>query len=168
MRQGLSDALRFSPVPTQDVAYPAGSIVVCYACGKPIYRLQANIYVGEKPSASAWKYAPIRPEEYLALCQRTDLDPGLTTNLRTKETHGADGTVFALMTEADVVEHCAAIPTFKAGDFMDCASCKQPFVFGRTSTNGDGAREFLDRAFVIQLATIQPAGKARRLTRVSA
>jgi hypothetical protein len=155
MRQGLDDALRLSPVPSADVAYPAGSIVVCYACGKPLYKLQAAIYVGEKPSRSAWKYAPIAIEDLRALMERTDLDAGLRAAIK-------------FLSVDDQRTHCEKIQPLKAGDFLDCAACKQPFVFGRTSTNEDGAKEFTDRAFVLQLATIPPVGKARRLTRVQA
>jgi hypothetical protein len=153
MRQGLQDALRLSPVPSADVAYPSGSIVVCYACGKPLYKLQAAIYVGEKPSRSAWKYAPISMADLQTLIARTDLDPGIRAAIK-------------FMTVEEQRLHCERIPTLKAGDRLDCASCQQSFVFGRTSSNADGAAEVLDRAFVIQLATIPPVGNARRLTRV--
>ncbi len=153
MRQALEDALRLSPVPSVDVAYPAGSIVVCYACGKPLYVLEGNIYAGEKPSRSAWKYAPIKMEHLQHLMQRTDLDAGLRAAIK-------------FLSVEDQRTHCESIPSLKAGDTLDCASCKQPFVFARTSQNSDGPAEFTDRAYVIQLATIPPVGKARRLTRV--
>jgi hypothetical protein len=153
MRQALTEALETSPVQSSDVAYPSGSIVVCYACGKPLYRLQANIYVGEKPSRSAWKYAPISVEDLRTLIARTDIDAGLRASIK-------------FLSADDQRTHCDSIPILKAGSFLDCASCKQPFVFGRTSSTEDGAKEFTDRAFVLQFATIPPVGKARRLTRV--
>jgi hypothetical protein len=143
MRKALDDALRLSPVPTLDVAYPSGSVVVCYACGKPLYTLQGNIYVGEKPSRSAWKYAPVRLEQMIALSERTDLDPGIRASLK-------------VMSVDD--------QRLKAGDFLDCPACKKSFVYVRTSTGSEGAAEFTDRAYVLQLATIPPVGQARRLT----
>jgi hypothetical protein len=151
MRQGLTDALKTSPNPTVDVAYPAGSVVVCYTCGKPLYTLQGNIYVGEKPSRSAWKYAPIRMEQLQVLAERGDLDAGIRAAIKA-------------MSLDDQRTHCESVLSLKAGDMLDCASCKKPFVFARTSSNADGKAEFTDRAYVIQLATIPPIGKARRLT----
>jgi hypothetical protein len=153
MRQGLQEALQTSPVQSADVAYPTGSIVVCYACGKPLYRLQANIYVGEKPSRSAWKYAPITVADLQTLTARMDLDAGIRASIK-------------FMSAEDQRTHCEQIPTLKAGSFLDCPSCTKPFVFARTSSTAEGKAEFTDRAFVIQLATIPPTGKARRLTRV--
>jgi hypothetical protein len=151
VRQALDDALRLSPVPTLDVAYPSGSVVVCYACGKPLYTLQGNIYVGEKPSRSAWKYAPVRLEQMIALSERTDLDPGIRASLK-------------VMSVDDQRLHCESIKSLKAGDFLDCPACKKSFVYVRTSTGSEGAAEFTDRAYVLQLATIPPVGQARRLT----
>jgi hypothetical protein len=155
MRQALDDALRLSPVQSTDVVYPTGSIVVCYSCGKPLYTLQGNIYLGEKPSRSAWKYAPITVDTLRALMDRTDLDAGLRASIK-------------LMSVDEQRMHCEKVPSLKAGDWLDCPACQKPFVFVRTSQNADGAAEFIDRAYVIQLATIPPVGKARRLTRVDA
>lgn len=152
MRQALEDALRLSPVPSTDVVYPAGSIVVCYSCGKPLYRLQASICRGEKSSRSAWKYAPVRVEELQALMARTDLDAGIRASIR-------------YLSVDDQRLHCERIPTLTAGDMLDCPACQKPFVFARTSSNQDGVSEFTDRAYVLQLATIPPVGKARPLTR---
>lgn len=155
MRQGLTEALQTSPVQSTDVAYPAGSIVVCYACGKPLYRLQGNIYVGEKPSRSAWKYAPVRVEDLQALIARTDLDPGIRASIK-------------FLSVDEQKTHCDKVQSLKPGDMLDCPSCTKSFVFARTSSNADGASEFTDRAYVIQLATIPPVGKARPLTRAGA
>lgn len=151
MRHALAEAKQHSPVPSADVAYPAGSVVVCYACGIPLYRLQANIYVGEKPSRSAWKYAPIALADLWELIARTDLDAGIRAAIK-------------VLTIEEQHAHCESIPTLKAGDFLDCPTCTKPFVFVRTSSDADGVAEFTDRAYVIQLATIPPVGQARPLT----
>jgi hypothetical protein len=151
MRQAITDAQRTSPVPSQDVAFPRGSIVVCYSCGIPLYKLEAAIFVGEKATRSGWKYAPVSVNDLRELVARRDLDPGIRASLK-------------LLTAAQLHEHCAKIQRLHAGDALDCAACRKPFVFVRTSDGSEGALEFTDRAYVIQLATIPPVGQARPLT----
>lgn len=153
LRDGQIRALRFSPNPQEDELYPKGSIVVCYACGKPLYKLQAAIFVTDKPSRTAWKYAPVSLADLQTIIARTDLDPGLRAAIK-------------FMTPDEQRAHVEKIPTLKAGDALTCSACGGSFVFGRTSETQDGRAEFTDRAFVIQLATIPPVGKARRLSRV--
>lgn len=143
------DALRFNPTPAADVVYPKGSIVVCYHCGKPLYRLQQSIYEGEPAARSAWKYAPVSVADLMTLLDRSDLEPGQRAAIKA-------------MTPEDWQAHCQQIPEIKPGDFADCPACKGQFVYARTYGQDDGAKGFGDKGYVIQLAIIPPQGQSRR------
>lgn len=144
------DALRISPRPATDVLYEQGSIVVCWACGKPIYKLQRSIYAGEPMGRSAWKYAPIDVADILDLMGRTDLDAGQIAMLK------------AVPLE-DWRTHCDQIPPIKAGDFADCPACQKQFVYAQTRPGQDGATAFADKGYLLKLATIPPQGRAKRV-----
>jgi hypothetical protein len=131
---------------TDGVVYATGAIVVCYACGIPLYRLQANIYAGEKPSRSAWKYAPVSLAELQALQARADLEPGQRAAIKA-------------LSLADQRTHCETIRPLTTGAPLDCPRCHESFVYGRSPS----AAALTDRAFVIHLATIPPRGQSRRV-----
>jgi hypothetical protein len=144
------DALRISPKPASEVLYEKDSIVVCWKCGKPIYRLQQSIYVGEPAGKSAWKYAPVEVKDIMLLMCRGDLDPGQVAILKD-------------VPLADWQTHCDSINTIKPGDFADCPSCKQQFVYSQTRAGEDGPSSFLEKGYLWKLATIPPEGKAKRV-----
>jgi hypothetical protein len=148
MKQG--DILRIDPKPATEVLYERGSLVVCYACGKPLYRLQSSIYAGEPMARTAWKYAPIEPKDILDLMTRNDLDAGQIAALKAQ-------------TLDDWRTHCESIPTLKPGSFADCPSCKASFVYTQTRQKDDGPSSFADRGYLILLAVIPPAGRARQV-----
>ncbi len=145
------DVLRLDPKPASDVLYERGSIVVCYHCGKPLYKLQASIYVGEPMGKTAWKYAPIAVKDVIALLERNDLEAGQIAALKVPSLQ-------------DWQTHCEGIKELKAGDYADCPACKASFMFSQTRTGQDGAASFGDRGYLVFVATIPPVGKARRIS----
>jgi len=145
----MSQALHFVPRMPVDVAYPKDSIIVCLNCGKPLYRLQQSLYVGEPLAKSAWKYAPIEVADIVALMDRSDLEPGQRAALK------------ALSLD-DWRLHCDKLTTLKPGDFSDCVSCQESFVFGKITRDDEGSSRFGDKGYVVKLATIPPQGQAKR------
>jgi len=151
----MTTALRFNPRVPVDVAYPKDAIIVCLNCGKPLYRLQASIYLGEHAGRqSNWKYAPVSVKDIVALMERTDLEPGQRAALKA-------------LSLADWQTHCEQIqplPTDEsAGDrYSECPACHEPFVFGQIRTGEDSTSRFGDKGYVIRLAMIPPVGQARR------
>lgn len=145
-------ALRINGGSIAEVLYPKDSIVVCRACGKPLYRLERSIWVGEGFADSAKKYAPVSVAEVLALAERTDLEPGQRARIR------------AVPVE-DWRLHCERIERPLPGRYPDCPSCKEQFVFGWIPDSQDGGSMFGDKGFKVSLATIPPPGQARRVTR---
>lgn len=143
----MSDTLRFVPkIPVAEL-YPKGSIVVCHACGAPLYKLQAALYIDEPIAKSTWKYAPLTLNDLFELITRTDLEPGQRALIKSLE--------------PDYLERVVSL---KPGDFADCAKCKKQFVYAETRGNGDGPSSFADKGYQIQLAIIPPFGKARPIT----
>jgi hypothetical protein len=153
-KQALADAAKASPVQSPDVIYPAGSIVVCYSCGVPLYRLTRSIYAGQPAGNPSEVYAPVRLEDLQTLLQRFDIDAGIKASIK-------------LLTLAEQHTHCESVPwPLTNGMLTTCHKCGGSWTFYRTSADADGAKQFGDRAGVIQLATIPPEGRARRLTLV--
>ena len=128
--------------------YDAGSIVVCRACGKPLYRLVGNLYHGEAMARSAWKYQPVRMADLEALIDRADLDPGVRAGVKA-------------MSLEDRRLHCDRVQPIKPGDFADCAACGAPWLYAETRGQGDGPSSFADKGYRIQLSVIPPVGRAR-------
>lgn len=149
----MSGMLRLTPTVAAEVLYPRGSIVVCQACGLPIYKLQANIYIHEPLDKTAWKYAPVSVNDLMALITRTDLEPGVRAAVKA-------------LGLPEMVAHCEKIPTIKTGSFADCPACKQQFCYAEIPAGADGFAMFGDKAFRhVQLATIPPQGQARPIIR---
>ena len=142
--------LHLQPTPAADVIYPAGSIVVCWACGMPLYVLTKSLYYGESVGKSVWKYAPVQMRDMVALMDRSDLEPGQRAALRDK-------------TLEDLALHCDKVQRPKAGDLMDCPACKASFAHGWAQENTEGQSRFADRGYQIGLAIIPPAGQARKV-----
>lgn len=151
----MTNALHFVPRVPVEVAYPKDSIIVCLRCGKPLYRLQASIYLGEHAGKqSNWKYAPVEVKDIVALMERTDIEPGQRAALKA-------------LSLADWQAHCDQIPTLpkdeSAGErYSECPSCKEPFLFGQIRNDQEGASRFGDKGYIIRLAMIPPQGQARR------
>lgn len=148
----MSGLLRLTPQVAAEVLYPKGSLVVCHACGLPIYKLQASLYLGEPMGKSAWKYVPVTVPDLIALTTRADLEPGVRAAIKA-------------LGLPEMIAHCDRIPELKAGDFADCPACKRQFVYAETRGRGDGASSFGDKGYTVQLATIPPQGHARPILR---
>jgi hypothetical protein len=154
-------ALTFHRHSIAEVAYPKDAIVVCRACGKPLYRLQASIFLDERAGRrSNWKYAPVSVADLQTLMERSDLEPGQRAAIKA-------------MSLDDQRLHCDRIQPIKDDDtpgkasFSDCPACGESFVFGKIDDDGgDGGARFSDKGFVIALAFIPPVGSARPLTLV--
>lgn len=143
--------LRLSPRPIAEVLYPVGSIVVCFQCGAPRYRLQRSIYDNEPVERTLWRYAPINVADIIALMERTDLDAGQIAALKSK-------------TLQEWATYCEQIPEVKPDSHADCHACKGQWAYGWIAGEGSAAGDNIrmgDRAFKIQLAVIPPFGRSR-------
>ncbi len=145
------DALFLRPRPATEVLYDKGSVVVCYACGVPLFRLQQSLYAGEPAAKSSWKYAPVEVKDIQALMFRSDLDAGQIAALRAKSL-------------AEWQEHCERIERPRPGLMADCPACRGSYVYAQTRTAEDGAASLADRGYLWKLATIPPEGYAKRAT----
>lgn len=134
-----------------EVAYHKGAIVVCYACGVPLYRLNANIWMGEPTSKTGWKYSPVSIADLEAIVHRQDLDPGIRAAVK-------------FWTKEQAHAHCESIPTLRNGELPPCPSCKGQFARADLGRTEDDKARFIDRSYVVSLATIEPEGKARPIT----
>lgn len=118
-------------------SYPAGSVVICQGCLKPLYRLERGIGVGEPAGRSVDAYRPIQPRDIYALMGA--MDPGVAASLREWKPD-------------KIKAHCASIPELRSGSPALCPCCGQSFVRVRAVEAG----EVLDRAYVLELVTIPP------------
>lgn len=153
----MNTALHFVPRVPVDVAYPKGSIIVCRSCGKPLYKLQASIYLDEHAGRqSNWKYAPVSVSDLRDLMGRSDLEPGQRAAIKA-------------MSPEDQRLHCERIPTIKDDDTLgkasvsDCPACGESFVYGSIKADSDGFTRFGDKSYRIALAFIPPHGQAKRM-----
>lgn len=144
-------ALSFARGSIADVLYPAGAIVVCRNCGKPLYRLTRSIYLGENAGskASREKYAPVTMADLQTLIERNDLDPGQRA-------------VIKAMSLDDRRLHCDKVQPIGAGMSDACPACSESFVMARAAETDEGRARFNAREYVISLAIIPPQGGARR------
>lgn len=137
MRQALIDSIGHS---TQD-GYPKGSIIVCVSCGKPIYRLERGIGIGEGLGRARDAFVPVTPADIDYIVSRSDLDPGVRAHVREIQ---------------DVRQYCDAIARPTAGTPATCPKCDQVFIQTRTGEQSDT----IDRGFVWEPTYIPPVGAA--------
>lgn len=153
MRESLRRSLAHAGSVAGEVVYPKGSIVVCVACGAPLYKLIASIWLSEGAGKSRWKFVPVTVEDLAAIVARVDLDAGLRANVK-----------FKFATTDAQRQHCASIVPLAdvpQGSFApNCPSCQKPYAYSRSVETA----EINDRAGVIELNTIPPVGHARPLT----
>lgn len=134
-----------------EVLYAKDSIVVCQACGVPLYRLTGSIYAGDKVGDSLAKYAPVTVADLQALTQRFDLEPGQRAAVK------------AMSLDAQR-QHCQRIAVPEKDTIgANCPACQKPFAYEYIADDTGGASMFGDRAGHICLAVIPPFG--RRVTR---
>lgn len=117
--------------------YPAGSIVLCQNCLKPLYILERSIGVGERGGRGADALRPFQVRDFDRLGQAIDA-----------------GVAAAMLnwTPQARAEHCRRIPVPKTGEPMLCPCCGHSYPRVRAAE----AAEVTDRAYVIELVTIPP------------
>lgn len=124
--------------------YPAQSIVLCNACGLPLFKLEAGIGLGQKMGRAAQLFKPIRQADLLELRDRVDIDAGVRAKI-------------ASMTPDEQQAHLACLTEPKAGDPMVCPACGGCFAQVLTVERS----ETLDRAYVVEFLTIPPFGAGK-------
>jgi hypothetical protein len=117
--------------------YPAGSIVICQGCLKPLYILQRGIGLGERAGRSASAFRPFQMKDFAQLTDAIDAGVSAAMKQWTAEERKA---------------HCDAIPEIKSGAPMLCPCCGASYVRVRAAEAG----EVIDRAYVVELVTIPP------------
>ena len=140
MRAGLAEALRVHGGPHD---YPAGSIVLCAACYKPLYRLTKAIPVGAKVTHTLDAYRPLTADDLKALAERAGRDGALNAGL---------AGLWRSWTPEQRVRMAQAIPDLKTGSQAWCPFCENSWVFARAV---EGA-EVHDRAYTRELITLAP------------
>lgn len=120
--------------------YPAGSIVVCNDCWKPIFVLERGLAPGDKAGRAASAFRPLRLLDLRALVQRPDLDPTWQTLL-------------ARWCGTPAVYRLLHASRPRAGDAATCPICEGPFLRVRTVERADT----IDQAYVLEMVTIPPA-----------
>lgn len=126
-----------------DVHYPKGSIVLCGACLKPLYRLVRSIFSGDKVSRSVSAYQPVSLMDLSDLEQRSDV-PSHAALVRSWSADSRRA-------------HVQAIPDVKTGDAAACPFCERSWVRVRAVE----AEEVVDRAYVWELVTIPPSAEVQ-------
>jgi len=145
MRDSLKKSIEDSP-DSQFERYPKGSIVICNACAKPIYKLDFGIALGDKAGKAASSFKPVSEQDILTLARREDIDAGIRAALR----------AMPMTTLAEYIEKLAAAEV-KAGEPMICPVCHECFVQVLTTE----VSETLDKSYVIEMLTIPPEGLGR-------
>lgn len=139
MRASLARSLALRGGNPHDILYPKGSIILCTACARPLYRLERGIGIGDKVGHSVTAFAPVRVSDLQTLLERRDVDPG----------------VRALLTaEVSLAGYVDRIAAPRTGQPALCPFCAQCFVQGRAVD----AAEVHDRAFTWELVIIPPRG----------
>ena len=139
MRAGLKASLAMSP---HFEGYPAGSIVVCSDCWKPVYVLERGIGPGDKGGRAASAFRPLTRADCAALLTRSDLDPAWQGLFRT-------------WCESPAVRTLLDAPRPRAGSEATCPLCAGPFLKSRAVERS----ETVDRGYVLEMVTIPPEAR---------
>jgi len=142
MRQALKDSLAASPV-RESNGYARGSIILCVSCGRPLFRLDAGIGIGERAGDAASKLKPVLPRDLVTLVERPDVHAGLRAWIKS-------------MTWAELMSYCELVPSPRAGDPCLCPQCGHVWVGARTAE----ASDTVDRAYTMELHVIPPDARA--------
>ena len=143
MRHSLRQSVADTPA-TGFERYPKGSIVVCNACARPVFKLDRAIDLGDKAGQTASAFKPLTNEDLTELAGRSDVDAGLRATVSgwTPEVRKA---------------FIESLREMRAGDPMMCPSCGDCFVQVLSTEK----HEVLDRAYTIELLTVPPFGAGR-------
>lgn len=140
MRASLQKSIADSPALRQD-HYPAGSIVLCNSCAKPLYKLDRPIGIGQKAGRGASAFKPIAMADLVELSERPDVDAGVRATIRSWSFDQRKA-------------HIARLNEPRSGDLMLCPCCTQGF----TQVLSTEATETNDKGYVIELVTLPPRG----------
>jgi hypothetical protein len=140
LRHSLKQSLIDSPAQGFE-RYAKGSIVMCNACGLPLYKLEHGIALGDKGGQSAASFKPLSAADLQTLEDRDDVDAGIRARLK-----------MLTAAERETILQKTAAP--KTGTPMLCSVCNGCFVQVLSLEKS----EVLDRAYVIELMTIPPQG----------
>lgn len=143
MRQSLKKSIADSPVRGFE-RYQKGSIVLCNACAKPIFKLEAGFDVGMKAGRAASLFKPIGLADLMELEGRADIDAGIRATI-------------ASWTPEQKRAHLELLVAPRAGDPMVCTVCGGCWVQVLTTE----VTETHDRAYTIELLTIPPLGAGK-------
>lgn len=140
MRESLKKSINASPSKGFE-NYPRGSVVLCNACGLPIFKLDRGISLGDRMGRMADVFKPLALVDLTDLMEREDVDAGVRAQLRSM---GPDGRL----------EHSHKLHEMKTGDPCLCPACDQCFV----QVTSVEMNEVLDRSYTVELLTIPPKG----------
>lgn len=143
MRDSLKQSIKDTPVRGFE-KYPKGSIVLCNACAKPVFKLDEPICLGDKGGRMAKAFKPLSVADLVDLGERQDVDAGVKALV-----NGWD---------ADAKKaHVAGLREVRAGDPMMCPACGDCFV----QVISIEKHEVLDKAYTIEMLTIPPKGAGK-------
>jgi hypothetical protein len=141
VRDSLKKSAADSPASGFD-RYAKGSIVVCTACAKPIFKLERGIALGDKAGQMASAFKPLSLVDVDALAGRTDIDQGVRAAMSS-------------MSLDKRVEFVNKLREVRSGDPMICPVCGDCFV----QVLSVEAHEVLDKSYTLELLTIPPDGR---------
>jgi hypothetical protein len=144
MRDSLRKSVDHSPAKGFE-RYPKGSVVLCNACAKPVFKLDASVSLGDKAGQAARAFKPLAVADMLALAEREDIDRGVIALVRS-------------MTLEQMQAHVATLREMKTGDPMMCPSCGDCFV----QVLSVERNEAIDRSYTVELLTVPPFGAGRQ------
>ncbi len=142
MRDSLRKSLADTPA-TGFEWYAKGSIVICNACAKPVFKLDRAINLGEGAGKAASAFKPLGLADIDTLAHREDIDAGVRAFARS-------------MTFEQRKAFIAGLIEIRAGMDMKCPICSG-FPFQVIATE---KQEVLDGGGTIEMLTIPPSGKA--------
>lgn len=143
MRDSLKKSIADSPAKGFE-RYPKGSLVICNACARPIFKLDAPIELGTGSGKMARAFKPLTVSDLDTLADRDDVDAGLRSWA-------------ALLTPMEKQLHVGKLREVHAGDPMLCPCCGDCFVQVLSVEH----HEVLDKAYTIELLTVPPQGVAK-------
>lgn len=143
MRDSLRKSLADSPAQGFEW-YPKGSIVICNACAKPVFKLDVAISLGDKAGQMAKAFKPLSVKDLSDLAAREDIDAGLKASLMA-------------MTTEQLKAHADKLRELRAGDPMLCPACDACFV----QVLSVEKHEVMDKAYTIELLTVAPEGNGK-------
>lgn len=145
MRESLKKSLAHSPVKNFE-QYAKNSIVLCNACGLPIFRLDVAIVLGDGMGKMARAFKPLTVTELQAFGDRIDIEPGVVAKVKS-------------MSLEQRVQHVQKLREVRPGDPALCPVCEQCFV----QVVAVEKNEALDKAYTVELLTAQPEGGGKNV-----